>query len=92
MAIPAVGKSQQPADAKCRGRENGDLAERVERAEVDEDDVDDVPPVAQCRSELGEVLPQVRRRRGRRDRDEQSTDEDADRGRDQAIASTDEPR
>ena len=68
------------------------LAERIERPEIDQDDVDDVAPVAQGRSELGKVFPELRRRLRRRDRQEQAADEGSDASRDQPVADPNEPR
>ena len=93
MAAATVsGESQQPTNANRRGCEDRDFAECVERPEIDQDDVDDVAPVSQRRSELGEVLPQSRRRLRRRYRQEQPANEDADPGGNQSVAGANEPR
>ena len=86
------GESQQPANANRRRREDRDLPERVKGAEINQDDVDDVAAVPQCRSELGEVLPQSRSRLRRRDGQEQPSDEGSDPDGNQRVAGTNEPR
>ena len=86
------GESQQPTNTNRRGCEDRNLAERVERPEIDQDDVDDVAPVTQRRSELGKVLLQSRRRLGRRHRQQQTANEDADPDGNQPVADANEPR